>query len=227
MTLYGIIDVIRTSKKYSKSNFSYEYDNIFYNIDNFNYKINCYTENGKCCFTYERYSLNLMTIDVKFKNRYDLTEKKILSSFGKIIKYIKKVHKILLQTTEIKNKIIPILSSYLKDSYDIEMSNVDTDNISLAIKLPSKTIRIRNKYRTVGFDVKVDNLDNIEYTINFIVKYNNTQYRLELKYVTSENKLALTNTSESYLNFSNDVTRIIRSEKIRRLNFLNTEEYVG
>ena len=200
MTLYGIIDVIKNSKKYSKNNFSYEYDNIFYKIDNFTYKISCYTENGKCCFSYERYSLNIITIEVKFKNNYILAEKKILSSFGKMIKYIKNVHKILLQTTEIQNKILPILSSYMKDSYDIEISNI-YDNVSLAIKLPSKNIRIRNKFRSVGFDVKADSLDNIEYNIIFAVKYTN-QYRLELKYLTSENKLVLNNTTENYLNFS-------------------------
>lgn len=210
-TLNQLFSILKSSKKYSGHNFSYESEDIIYSIGDKKYKINCEIFSSK--FKYYNYKLNIKTIEVNYK------EDNIISKFGEFIRIIKKLNKIIIQKEKIEHCVKNSIKSYVKNEYniDLDFNNIERFDFSIL----NKTVAYRRKYKSLPFDVKKDNPDTIKYRI--YINFKETEkiiHRLYFEYSVLSNNLILSKKELNYINDGNDITPIIRSEKLKKLNFL-------
>ena len=215
-----IINVLKTSKKFSKSNFEYGageygfYHNIIYTIGDHKYEIENYNSGSKFVFYYDTSSFGVKFIQNSMV-RETLTEKKVLYTFGKLIKNINKLDSLLLKKEDIINKIKPIIVSILKKEYDFDSFLPDLifgeDNFK--VKFPNSTKFYRRRSKSTSYNIEIEDPDKISYDITYRINERNLYVALHFNYSSISNKLILIKKEESYKNRSKDVTKIIRSEK--------------
>ena len=157
--------------------------------------------------------------------RETLTEKKVLYTFGKLIKNINKLDSLLLKKEDIINKIKPIIVSILKKEYDFDSFLPDLifgeDNFK--VKFPNSTKFYRRRSKSTSYNIEIEDPDKISYDITYRINERNLYVALHFNYSSISNKLILIKKEESYKNRSKDVTKIIRSEKLKKLMLTNED----
>jgi hypothetical protein len=222
MTTEEIISVLRLSKKYSKSNFVYKDYYVIYIVDSdHSYKIEFYSSRGKFVFRADTYAIGVEPMKVSMVSDL-LNEKKVLSGFGKVIKGVNKLNALLFKKNEILLSIKPVLALYVKKELNVNNFDINDPKV-IGVKFPEHSKRIRNKWRNVPYDVETENPSNLNLKITLFVKeeFLNSQYTLYFNYSLPKNKLTLIRRDESHKSKTKDITRIIRSEKLKKLIFAN------
>ena len=209
-----IIDVIKNSKKYSTSNFEYDIvGNISYTIGNCKYLFQFQSDGKRVGFLHVPiYRLGIEPISVNLL-RYQATEAKVLSKFDELIRTIKKLDTFLSIRENDINKIQPIIENYIKKEYEID----STDKIVITVKFPQTVYKIGKKYRKTSFNIKKEKIRNIIYDVSVTNIDTFFSISLFLIYNNDTGKLTLKNKYESYTPGKKDITKIIRSEKLKRL----------
>ena len=156
-------------------------------------------------------------------SNFTLTEKKILSKFGKIIKGINKLDSIICKRDEYILKIKPAISTFLKNEYDLD---VIYNNTNFRITFPSSTKRIRKKWRNGPYDILMEDSEKITYDIYLFFKSDYLNCTMTFNYNVETNRLSINSKLDRYKIYSKDVTKIVRCEKLKKLKDVREEEYV-
>lgn len=220
MLFSEIFDILKRSKKYSKSNFRYDYNSYYdintitYFIKNREYQIYITSDNEhNYYFKYDNFEMSIKSISVKISKNF--SEKSIINNFSKFIKYINKLDTLIIKIDEILSKSKPIIKSYIKNEY-----NIQTDDCNIRIVLPKTSRIIYKKYKTTNFDVVIEDFNKINYDIYAVIKQDKIQYNFDFRYY-SDNKLSIIRRDINYRDLSNDITKIIRSEKLKKIESSN------
>lgn len=217
-----IVDIIKKSSKFSKLNLEFnDYnDYIIFNINDKSYKIELFYNNGKYSFYYHDNKLGISPIEIKFNrinNGSYVTEDKILSKFGEEIRAIQRLHEMCLIRKKDSEKVANLIRTYIKKEYQ-----TDADFNYIRFSFPETFYKQGRIYRKRNFDfIKEKKIRNVKYEIVVFLKEDYRTIRLSLNYDNSIDKLTLT---YKYENFENkDITKIIRSQKLKKIMF-NEEE---
>lgn len=228
MNRSDVIEVLKNSKKYSKLEYVHYNHNelieyIVYHINEHEYKIEIYYDKrDNIIFCYDEYNSNVEKIKVLMVRKV-LTEKTILSKFGKIIKNIKKLDLIICKRDEYVLKIKPAISTFLKNEYELD---VIYNTTNFKITFPSSTKRIRKKWRNVPYDVLMEDSEKIIYDIYLFLKNDYFNCTMTFNYNVETNRLSIKSKLDRYKIYSKDVTKIVRCEKLKKLKNVSEEEYV-
>jgi hypothetical protein len=214
-----IINILKAEKKYSGKNFEFiDSDCVIYTIDDRKYDISCYDDWKTFSFIYSKYNYNIQQKKSSFIKK-DADRKRILAKFREVVRYLNKLH-IFLENKEKHLQIVTTaVNKYLKEEYYLE--NIDYNNKFNVFRMtfPKSSFTKNGRYKTTFFDPIKETPNKIIYNI-FVVVYDfNVNYVLELIYNTETNKLILTRKEEKYNNSGKDITKIIRSEKLKKILF--------
>jgi len=153
-------------------------------------------------------------------------EKKIISSFKTFLKKIIKLD-IYIQKREIdKIGIKDTINNYIKKTYnhyddlkynDFSVRGFHSDYITIQFSSKNSILRINSKktYNDKLFDTSLEHYSR--YNISVFLNNNNSNILLQLYYDGESKKLALISKIETNKTFSNDITKIIRKEKLIKL----------
>ena len=159
---------------------------------------------------------NIKNIRVSISKKY-ATEKSVLSKFREVLRRINKFHQIICNKEEHIKKIEPIIKSYIKTNYFIE-----TD-LNLNVNFPKSHYLVNGRYRTTAFDTNKENPENVKYSIFIVVTENKDDYHFQFQFNVKQKKLILLKKLVNYY-IAKDVTKIIRSEKLKNLMLTNEED---
>lgn len=220
-----IVDII--SKKYPNV-----YFNILKNFSNYvsilvnekEYRVPIKLGAESLSFVYDDdYSLHLKGFKITILN-YKATEKEILFKFKTLLGYIKKLDFFISNKNEIEKKIKPIIISYIKKEYNVDIDFLNDEQLQsrsfLKVSFPVITKYVRNKgSKTIFFDFKKQKIKdkNIAYQIYvrfYIINSKLSEVTFTMEY--KDEKITLIGKDE-YYNELEDITKIIRSEKLQSL----------
>jgi len=204
-----IINIIKKSKKYSNECFTFTPYVIIYSIDDRKYKIEIDIFSNKFFFRYISYYHDISRIEVSLPKK-GITERKVINAFGKIIKYLDKLNYILNKQIEISKKIENLIALYFKKEYNTDINSGNVFNF----KFPSSYKK--GKTKSTRFDVITEDPNNINYLIFAVIGCNDTSFEFSFTYYN--NQLKLERKVERYKLL--DISRIIRGEKLRKLETL-------
>lgn len=218
---------------------SRKYPNVYFNIlKNFSsyvsitvnekeYRIPIKLDTESLSFVHDDdYSLHLKGFKITILN-YKATEKEILFKFKLLLRYIKKLDFFISNKNEIEKKIKPIIISYIKKEYNVDINFLNEDQLQLRtagsflkVSFPVITKYVRNKgSKTIFFDFKKQKIKdkNIAYQIYvrfYIINSKLSEVTFTMEY--KDEKITLIGKDE-YYNELEDITKIIRSEKLQSL----------
>lgn len=216
-----ILDIIQ--KKYNNSKFKYDQysKEIIYLIEQDEYKIRIYFMNSDLKFTYINYKLNIDSVIVTLKdisNNFD--EKKIIKKFNEILNHIKNIHLILKNKIEYTKRLQQIITNFIKDEYNIEIE-FDNKNNKFTLDFPNTVVFRKKRNIHKSYNILKEDTTKIKYNCTAIFNYNNAVYNFNFTYSVVDNTLIFIKRRISYL--KNDITRIVRCEKIKKLNSVSNE----
>jgi len=213
LSKYEMIDIIRTSKKYNNSNFIFDDDSyITYVLGDKKYKISVDDNWRRLNLRYYAYGHNMKGIDVSIPKR-NADSKKVLAKFREVIRNIIKMDNLIKIKEESLNKITPVIEDFLRKEYSL------TGIISVIpnIYFPSTTYYARNRSRNSNFDVSKEKPENLRFNVSASLTEGKFQCDLNFIYLPASKKLVLEKKDEFFRNCSKDITKIIRSEKLKNL----------
>ena len=156
-------------------------------------------------------------------------EKTIISNFKRLLKKIIKLD-IYIQNREIDKIVIKdIINNHIKKTYNLNvdltygyLSKLFKNYMTIKFSPKNITSRIKRKplYQQVSYNKKLfdTSLEHYsKYDIWVFFNNNNSHVALNLYYDGESKKLLSIAKNESYQPFSNDITKIIRKEKLIKL----------
>lgn len=169
--------------------------------------------------------LNLKGFKITILNYYKATEKEILFKFKLLLRYIKKLDFFISNKNEIEKKIKPIIISYIKKEYNVDIDFLNDEQLQLRsflkVSFPVITKYVRNKgSKTFFFDFKKQKIKDKNITYQIYVRFYIINSKLSKVTFTMEykdEKITLIGKDEYYYNELEDITKIIRSEKLQSL----------
>lgn len=213
-----IIEILKSQKKYSSS-CRFEEDMIYYTISGNEYKIDIWDTYGDLIFyfNYSKYSVKEVQITIK---KSKATRTKVLSKFREIVRSINTLDFFLKKREEHVSKILPIIISYIKEQFFLEEVIFDSNNNIFRMNFPKTSVKRRRRYRTSSFDPTVEKIEN-KLIFEPYVNLKDGGFSINLYFTFREDtgKLILTSTDENYRGSGKDITKIIRSEKLKRIMF--------
>lgn len=221
-TKYNIMNLICTSKKYNNSNFIFEDDYVTYIIGDNKYKINILDQWSKITFSYSLYYENIKSIHVTI-TRNKCTAKKILSKFREVARNIEKLNVILTNKKLHTEKIKPVIKKYIMDEYSVELDFTKKENFNFRLNLPNTSFYSRHRSRSSSFDVTKEKPNKVWYKVALAFREGRCMYTFYFTFDSEKKKLSLEKREEEYNDCSKDVTKIIRSEKLKKLMLQNEE----
>ena len=214
MTTEEIINTIKTHKKYSNSRFQFEENCVWYTIGNKKYKIDIETGYSKMSFYHSGYNLNLRDIKVTIiKDKCNHI--KALAKFREVIRNIDRLDVFLNNRQKHTDKIRPVILNYIKEQWFITPDLDDTKNNSYRVNFIN-TDYTKRRRRNDSCDISTE---NVIYNIFVAIKDGKFYYSLQFRYNEETKKLTLHKKEEVFRDFSKDMTKIIRSEKLKKLMF--------
>lgn len=217
MTYDEIVDTILTHKSLSKYDLKLSGSDIIeYKLDDAVHKIFLFDYLSKVRLTYSVNNSNgqgvIFTISKRSK-----TQETIVRNFKKIIKGIGRVQYFIKKLEYDTDKIVPRIQSYIKNNYDIDVNLKDnfTSN-TLSINFCDSILKYRKNNIITGFNFLVEKEAN--YNIYVSVKDVNFDVSLELVYHSNNDELMLMSKYDIYKNLFNDITKIVRSERLKKIN---------
>jgi hypothetical protein len=217
MTHSEIVNIILTDKRLSKYNLkkSVSNDFILYTLDNVEYSIfisdNLYYFELVCGFV----DYDIISKKVKIL-RKTKTSNTIVNSFKKIISNIDKYIFFKKNRDIDKIKIISSIKSLIYNMYMIDIDIFEDFNFS--INFNKSTYLYRKKYVTTLFDVSKEK--SASYNISLFVDTKSSKINFDFFYNTKNSQLYLNSYREEYCINSNDITKIIRSERLKKIENL-------
>lgn len=224
-----IIEIISTSKKYNNSNFIFDISNqnygnsyVTYIIGERKYKISIDDNWKRLNMRYSAYGHNMKPIDVSFPKR-NTDAKKILAKFREVIRNVIKVDAFLKIKEESMVKLTPVIENFIRK----EFSLTGTFSIIPNITFPNTTYYVKNRGRgrSSSFDVSKEKPENLRFNVSVSLTQGKFKYDLVFAYLPISKKLILERKEESFDNYSKDITKIIRSEKLK--NLIKNEEAIN
>jgi hypothetical protein len=217
-----IIDTIRTYKKYSGKNFFFSDDHVLYFINGKEYKIEINNYWSKLTFSYSAYMQNIIDCNITI-NKDKANIKNIRSKFREVVRYLDRLDIFLTNRQLHENKIKPVISEFIKKEWCIENAFEDKENIIFKINFPDFYVKGRRRGSSSRFNVLKENTENVRYNIN--LTFRSGQFNISLIYIYSaaEKKLLLQQKEEYYKEYTKDITKIIRAEKLKNL-FIKNED---
>ena len=214
MELNEVIDIIKSYKKYSTSNFVYGDSSVYYHLENITYTIEFRDRyrRRRREITFSHYPTELRVREISLsivKEKCD--RKKVLSKFGKIVKSINETDALIKSRQHYLEKVKPVIISVLKSQY-----NIDFDGNNIKMDFPRGFFNLNRK--SPSNYIKEDDI-----RFNILIKNEKSQVSFNFIYDTKNKKLILDKREESYKGLSKDLTKIIRSEKLRNLLSKNEE----
>lgn len=211
-----IISIIRTSKKYNNANFIFdEYPNgvtyITYILGDNKYKISVDDNWRRFNFKYSAYGYNMKSINVSLPKK-NITSKKVLSKFREVVRNLIKMDNFIKIKEESFIKITPVIENFIRKEYSLGIISIIPN-----IYFPSTTYYARRRSRSSNFDVSKEKPENLKFLVSVSLNNGKVDYNLNFVYFPATKKLILEKKQETFLNFSKDVTKIIRSEKLKKL----------
>ena len=219
MTTSEIFEIIKSHKRFSKFFYDSNFEYIDCNIVNNPYKIIIEDKSYDLIFICDLYKIGFSDIKV-ILSKQNCTEKNILFKFSEIVRLLKKAEFFLTQRQKHISKIKPKILDFIKNEYSLEL-NESQDYFKF--DFPQTCYRVRKKLKTEYFNLKREKKANeIKYKI--YVSISNDIFWSHSFYFDyyGDNKLILTLRNENY-KVPIDLTRIIRSEKLKNLMFCEHE----
>lgn len=220
-----IIEVIKNDKRFSS--YSYELRStsdlhcIVCTIGKNTYPILVdEKQNYKLNFICDLYRSGLSDIIVTL-SRLNNSERYILSKFAEVVKFLKKADFFISKKNEHLSKVKPFILDFIKNEYSLEFDFSNKFNI-FRFEFPQTCYRVRRKLKQEKFNVKKEKkTTNIEYKIYLSVS-NDTFFSHTFYFDYYVNNLVLTLRTENYRR-PIDLTRVIRSEKLKNLMLCECE----
>jgi len=215
MTYIEIANIILTHKSLSKLNLK-RFDgsvDIIYTLNDTEYNIRLLEKLNKVSLIYYNRHKDISNINIDIHKRCTQPES-VVRNFKKMIKCIHKFD-IFKKEVEDDNKIIiDYIASYVKNKYNFDILNVLSSRNYFSVSL-CKTGLSYIKTVSYGFNFLKEKTRN--YDINVKIFDKNTEVHLHFCYDSTSNNFVLMSISEAYVDFSNDITKIIRCEKLKNI----------
>ena len=217
MTYDEIVNVILTHKSLSKCDLKISETSIIeYRLDDSVYKIFLLDYLSKVRLLYEVNIHNGQGINFNISKRCKNPET-VVRNFKKMLKGIDKVRYFINKLEYDTDKFTPRIQSYIKNNYDIDINlenNQPSNNLS--VNFCDSILKYRKKNITIGFNFLIEKYAN--YNIYVTVKDINFDMSLQLMYYSNNDELILVSKCDTYKNLSNDITKIIRCERLKKIN---------
>jgi len=235
-----VMNILMSSEKFSNSQFEYKKNLgiirgiIKYNIDNSIYdidididtlsKTSSASNKTKIYFSILNYLEGIQDFS-EYMLISNLTEKEVLSKFGKFIKNTNKFHIAFKRKQELIKDVKPLMVKYFKKNYklDIDFEKNNTYEQSISAFFPMSSKKTKHGSKRTSFNIKTEDINNIKFTVDVRVATSACEYGLSFNYSPENNDITLTGENEYYGTIvnrkgKNDITKIIRREKLKKLN---------
>jgi len=227
MTTSEIFEIIKNHKRFSKFSYDTYFEYVLYTIGGNEYKITISDSSNKLTFNCDLYNIGMADIKIELCKYYTTTYK-VLFKFGEVIRYLKKANFFRIKRNSDTAKFKPEILSYIKNEHSLvfienSISNGHHSGI-FRVDFPQTCCHVRRKYKSGLFDVvKEKKTTEIKYKIYVSISndiyWNHSFY---FDYYSNTKKLILTLRTE-YYRIPINLTKVIRSEKLKNLMNYNAE----
>jgi hypothetical protein len=228
MNISEVISIIKNHKKYSNFEFCNDYSSIhvIYKIKEKEYKIDIIETLKKISFYYPIIDINGSSIHIIFNKNVRCDT--VLSKFRKIIKSIDLLDIVRRKREEFLAIIKPAIQNYIKKEFLIEYNFDTTSKKDFSLQYPRTVIAKGKRMLSSEFDITKETIESVNkliYDMYVVFYIGNTTNCLYLRFDSEKNKLTLSQKSVVYDDY-NDITKIIRSEKLKMLMLINDEKII-